>query len=106
MYKIAVIGDRDSVMGFMAIGFSVFEAEDAPAAARILHTLAKDGAYAIIFIVENYASRIAEDIARYKDEPLPAVISIPGVNGSDGSGMAAIKSAVERAVGADILFKE
>ncbi len=106
MYKIAIIGERDSVMGFMAIGFSVHEAPDAPTAARILHTLAKDETHAIIFIVENYASRIAEDIARYKDKPLPAVISIPGVGGSDGSGMAAIKSAVERAVGADILFKE
>ncbi len=106
MYKIAIIGERDSVMGFMAIGFSVFEAEDAPAAARILHTLAKEEAYAMIFMVENFASRIPEDIARYKDMPLPAVISIPGVNGSDCSGMAAIKSAVERAVGADILFKE
>ena len=49
---------------------------------------------------------MAEDMARYKDLPLPAVISIPGRAGSDGSGMAAIKSAVERAVGADILFKD
>ncbi len=106
MYRIAIIGERDSVMGFMAIGFSVFEAEDASAAARILHTLAKEDTYAIIFIVENYASRIPEDVARYKDAPLPAVISIPGRAGSDGSGMAAIRSAVERAVGADILFKE
>ena len=73
---------------------------------RLLHTLAKDETYAIIFIVENYAKVMAEDIARYKDSPLPAVISIPGRAGSDGSGMAAIKSAVERAVGADILFKE
>ncbi len=106
MYKIAIIGERDSVMGFMAIGFSVHEAADPATAARILHTLARDDEYAIIFVVENLAARISEDIARYKDKPLPAVISIPGVGGSDGSGMAAIKSAVERAVGADILFKE
>ncbi|MBR6782872.1 MAG: V-type ATP synthase subunit F [Clostridia bacterium] len=106
MYKIGIIGERDSAMGFMAIGFAVHEASDAESAARILHTLAKDESYAIIFIVENYAKAIPEDIARYKDMPLPAVISIPGRAGSDGSGMAAIKSAVERAVGADILFKE
>ena len=106
MYKIGIIGERDSVMGFMAIGFAVHEAPDAETAARILHTLAKDESYAIIFIVENYAKAIPEDIARYKDMPLPAVISIPGRAGSDGSGMAAIKSAGERAVGADILFKE
>ena len=106
MYKIGIIGERDSVLGFMAIGFAVYEAPDAESARDILHTLAKEGSYAIIFIVENYAEAIAEDIARYKDSPLPAVISIPGRAGSDGSGMAAIKSAVERAVGADILFKE
>ena len=106
MYKIGVIGERDSVLGFMAIGFSVHEAPDTETARDILHTLAKDGSYAIIFIVENYAEAIAEDIARYKDVPVPAVITIPGRGGSTGYGMAAIKSAVERAVGADIIFKE
>ena len=106
MYKIGMIGERDSVMGFMAIGFAVHEAASPEEAARLLHTLAKDESYAIIFIVENFARAIPEDIARYKDVPLPAVISIPGREGTDGSGMAAIKSAVERAVGADILFKE
>ena len=106
MYKIGIIGERDSVMGFMAIGFAVYEAPDPETAAKILHRIAKDDEYAIIFIVENYAKHLADDIARYKDVPLPAVISIPGRAGSDGSGMAAIKSAVERAVGADILIKE
>lgn len=106
MYKIGIIGERDSVMGFMAIGFSVHEAPNAEVAAKVLHRIAKDGSYAIIFVVENFAKDMAEDIAHYKDMPLPAVISIPGRAGSDGSGMAAIKSAVERAVGADILFKE
>ncbi len=106
MYKIGIIGDRESVQGFMAIGFSVHEAPDAESASHLLHALAKDESYAIIFMVEDYAKLLGEDIARYKDLPLPAVISIPGSRGSDGSGMAAIKSAVERAVGADILFKE
>ena len=47
-----------------------------------------------------------EELARYKDLPLPAVVSIPGQGGSTGYGMNNIRSAVERAVGADILFKE
>ena len=106
MYKIGIIGERDSVLGFMAIGFAVHEAPDAETAGDILHTLAKSGEYAIIYIVENYATALAEDIARYKDAPLPAVITIPGRSGSTGAGMAAIKTAVERAAGADILFKE
>ena len=43
------------------------------------------------------------EIARYQDALTPAIILIPGKEGSLGIGMANIKTAVERAVGADIL---
>lgn len=103
MYKIAIIGERDSVLGFMALGFSVREAADVEEAKKQLHLLAKDPSVAVIFMVENYAQELEEDIAKYKDQPMPAVIPIPGRAGPTGYGMASIKTAVERAVGADIL---
>lgn len=106
MYKIGVIGERDSVLGYMALGFAVHEAPDAAAAGRILHALAKDDSYAILFIVENYAMELEEEIAKYKDKPLPAILSVPGRAGNTGYGMANIRNAVVRAVGADILFKD
>ncbi len=106
MYKIGIIGDRDTVLGFMALGFAVEDVNGAEEAAKKLHAMVKSGAYAVIFITENYAAQIEEDMNRYKDMPLPAVISIPGQGGSTGYGMNNIRSAVERAVGADILFKE
>lgn len=105
MYKIGIIGERDSVLGFMALGFSVHEAADVSEAQPLLHSLVKSGEYAVIFIVESYAVKLEEDIAKYKDLPLPAITVIPGVTGGSGYGMANIKTAVERAVGADILFK-
>lgn len=106
MYKIAIIGDRDSVLGYMALGFSTYEAKDSEEAGKILHRLAKDERFAVIFIIESFAEQLVEETAKYKDMPLPAVISIPGRTGTDGFGMNNIRSAVERAVGADILFKE
>jgi V/A-type H+-transporting ATPase subunit F len=106
MYKIGMIGERDSVIGFMALGFAVHEAEDVDGARALLHTLAKNSEYAIIYIVENYAIALAEDIAKYKDAPTPAIICVPGKSGTTGYGLAQVKKAVERAVGADILFKE
>lgn len=105
MYKIGIIGDRDSVLGFMALGFAVHEVSKSDEAAEKLHSLVKDGEYAVIYVTEELAIDIEEDIAKYKDAPLPAITVIPGANGSTGYGMANIKSAVERAVGADILFK-
>ncbi|MBE6553496.1 MAG: V-type ATP synthase subunit F [Ruminococcaceae bacterium] len=106
MYKIGILGARDAVLGFMALGFSVHEVNEAEEAAKKLHALVRSGEYAVIFLTEDYAMRLADVCEQYKDLPLPAIISIPGQNGSTGYGMNSIRSAVERAVGADILFKE
>ena len=97
MYKIAVIGDRDSVLGFRALGLDVFPTEDTDAGRRTLHRLAQED-YAVIYITEQ----LTAEIARYKDASLPAVILIPGKTGSLGIAGAALHDAVERAVGADI----
>ena len=70
MYKIGIIGDRDSVLGFMALGFSVHEAQKSSDAAKKLHELARSGEYAVLFITENFALELGEDIAKYKDAPL------------------------------------
>ena len=104
MYKIGIIGDRDSVLGFMALGYAVFEVQNAEDAANKLHELVKSEKYAVLFVVEDIAIAIEEDIAKYKDKPLPAITVIPGSRGSTGYGMANIKNAALRAVGTDMLF--
>lgn len=102
MYKIAALGDRDSVLGFKALGLDVFPAGSTEEAREILSRLAKEN-YAVIYMTEQLAAHLEAEIARYKDELTPAVILIPGKEGSLGIGMANVKRAVERAVGADIL---
>ena len=101
MYKIAVLGDRDSIMGFKALGLDTHFVETTEEARHTLHRLAKEE-YAIIYITEQLAADIAADIGRYKTSVTPAVILIPGKNGSLGMAAQALQSAVERAVGADI----
>ena len=101
MYKIAVLGDRDSVMGFKALGLDTYFVETTDEARHTLHRLAKEE-YAIIYITEQLAADIGADVDRYKSEVTPAVILIPGKTGSLGLGARALQSAVERAVGADI----
>lgn len=102
MYKIAVLGDRDSVLGFRALGLTVFPVEEDQQAQRTLHRLARED-YAVIYVTEQLAAAISADIDRYKDSITPAIILIPGKGGSLGLGSGALKKAVERAVGADIL---
>ena len=61
MYKIGIIGERNSVLGFMALGFSVHEAATVDQAAQKLHTLVKSGEYAVIFLTEDYAAQLEEE---------------------------------------------
>lgn len=102
MYDIAVLGDRQSVMGFKALGLTVVPAETTEEGRSALLQLAKEGC-SIIYITEQLALELQAEIARYDDCPSPAVILIPGKGGSLGVGMANVKRSVERAVGADIL---
>ena len=102
MYKIAVVGDKDSVLGFKALGLEVHPVEHVDQARKTVHALAKENC-AIIYLTEQLAAQMQPEIARYKDALTPAIILIPGKEGSLGIGMANVKTAVERAVGADIL---
>lgn len=102
MYKIAVLGDRESVLGFRTLGLQAIPAETVEEARRALHAMAKED-YAIIYLTEQYAAKMESDIARYRDALTPAIILIPGKTGSLGIGMGEVKKSVERAVGADIL---
>ena len=105
MLKIAVIGGRDTVMGFKALGLDTFPAENTAEAGKILRQLTHDSdvEYAIIYIEETFAQQLGNEIARFKDSPSPAIILIPGREGSIGLGLQALHDAVERAVGTNIL---
>ena len=103
-FKIAVIGDRESVMGFRALGLDVFPA-DADNVKEIFKKVVKaeEPAYAILYLTEELSVPIQAEIAALKDELTPAVILIPSRNGTLGLGMKALDTAVERAIGSNIL---
>lgn len=103
MYKIAVMGDRDSIYGFAAIGLDTWPVEEPAQAAKTLHRLAESD-YSVIYITENYASLLTHEIEKYRSAPLPAIIPLPGVTGNTGIGIAGVKKCVEQAVGSDIIF--
>ena len=103
MYKIAVVGAYDSIYGFAALGLAVFPVRNREEAGDTLRRLA-EGKYGIIYITEAAAAQAMDEIERYRDKTVPAVIQIPGVSGNTGAGVEGVKKTVEQAVGSDILF--
>ena len=87
-------------MGFKALGLEACPVANTEEARETLRRLTKDSEdYAIIYVEEN----LAHEIDKFKDVPKPAIILIPGREGPLGLGQTALKAAVERAVGSDIL---
>ena len=100
--KCAVIGDRDSILIFKAVGLEVYPESDGEHANFTMHKLGRAG-YAVIYVTESMYPLCAEAIAEFAGEPYPAIIPIPDALGTQGIGLKALKENVEKAVGVDIL---
>lgn len=105
MYKIAVMGDYDSIYGFGAVGLDTFPVSDEREAEKRLHDIVSAN-YAVIYITENWAAKLSDTIEKYRGQMLPAIIPIPGISGNTGAGVESVKKFVETAVGSDILFSD
>ena len=103
MYKVAVMGDYDSIYGFAALGLTTFPVETAEEGAAQLKKAAADD-FAVVYMTEALAASLQEEIEVYRDQLRPAVILITGVSGNTGAGIAQVKKSVEQAVGSDIIF--
>ena len=102
MYKIAVIGDRESVYGFSSLGLDIYPAYSGDEAKSLIDKLAEES-YAVIYITEALAKDASEAIEKYSRVITPAIILIPGVSGNTGEGMSSVMKSIERAVGSSIL---
>ena len=104
MYKIAVMGSRDTVIGFKALGLDCYSVDNGEQAKKTMREISNpESNYAIIYLEENLAEGLSTEINRLKDKAIPAVILIPGRDGPLGLGQAAMQAAVERAIGTNIL---
>ena len=104
MYKIAVVGDYDSIYGFAAVGLDICPVKSREETRDRLRRLA-EGGYGIIYITEKAAAELGGALDEYMEMRLPAVIQIPGVSGNTGAGVQGVKKTVEQADGSDSLMR-
>ncbi len=103
MLNVAVVGDRDSIWGFKALGMEIHAVNNNEEALAALHTLC-NSEYGAIFVTENYARQLGEEINALEEfiTLYPSIVIIPSHHGSEGLGMQKVKSVVEKALGFDI----
>lgn len=105
MYKVAVIGDKDSIYGYSALGLDIYPVTDSDNKIDIFKKIC-NGSYGIIYITEALADELEKEIDKYREQVIPAIISIPGIYGNTGKGISSVKKCVEQAVGSDIIFNK
>ena len=105
MIKIAVLGDTESIKGFAAIGLDIYPCDRAEEADAQFTRLINAG-YGIIYVTERLIPILHRQIEKTDRQLSPSVVPIPGVAGNNGAGVAALKAAVEKAVGSDIIFNK
>jgi len=101
---IAILGARDSILGFRALGLDVFPVTSSAEAAAAFDQCVQRG-FAAIFITEGFVPALRERMKELAGQTLPATVIIPEGQESSGLGFAKLKTVVEQAIGADILFR-
>jgi V/A-type H+/Na+-transporting ATPase subunit F len=104
-YQIAILGNRDAILGFKGLGVAALGLSPDTATA-VLKESVECGRFAIIFITEDWAEILEKNIQEYKELALPAIVIVPSTGGSTGIAFKNLKKIVEQAVGSDILFKD
>ncbi len=105
MLRIAVVGDTESIKGFVAVGLDIYPC-DKPEEAETVFAKAVGAGYEVLYVTERLIPQLQKQIAKINKQLTPSVVPIPGVAGNNGAGMAALKEAVEKAVGSDIIFNK
>jgi len=105
MYKIGILGDRDTVMVFGAIGVDTYSAANEKEARATLKRLAESD-YGVLFVTEEMAAPMMDLIKEYDEAITPSIILIPTSKGSLGLGLERINQSVEKAIGMNILAGE
>lgn len=103
MRKIAVVGERDSIYGFAALGLEVFPVKGSKEARAVVMRLINED-LAVIFLTESIVAEVYDELLEFTAEMQVSIIPIPGVAGEARLGMKALKKSVIKAVGTDILF--
>jgi V/A-type H+-transporting ATPase subunit F len=99
--RLAVVGERTSVVAFEGLGIAAFPVESVEDARKTVSRLIRKKEHAVVFIKD-----IADVIAESSREYAPSVVLVPSSSGSQQIGLRKLSRVLKRALGTDILKVE
>lgn len=101
--KVAALGDAGSIVAFRGMNMRCLDIQTADEARQRFRQILEDDDYALVLLSARYAEALRDEIAVAARRTLPAVLLIPDGTEAAGSGSEALREAVRRAVGFDVL---
>jgi len=105
MSNIALIGEREIAIGFNLVGLKIFPVAQSEKAIKALKECAQ-GNYAIVFITNEIAQTMIEEIEEYQKKSSMAICILPNRTKETALSINILRKNVEKAVGTDILFRK
>jgi len=110
-YHLAIIGPTDMVSGFQALGVEAHNATNSTEALEQLRNIKKitnDPAdartYAVVCVIDDVIRDVDQaEYAKVVEGALPAVVVLPGPNGSSGVAVERLRLLAQKAVGSSII---
>ena len=100
MFKIAVVGEKWSILGFAGLGLSIYPVEKGEDVLSIIDSIDKD--YAVIFVTETFFAAVKNRFESAYQESSPLICLIPNHQERQGAGRGIIRELVRKAVGFEI----
>lgn len=105
MSNIALIGEKEIIIGFNLIGLQLFPVTNAEEAIKALNDCEKND-FAIVFITNSIAQTIINEIEEYQKLSSISVCILPNRIKDTNLNLNILRKNVEKAVGTDILFRK
>lgn len=105
MFNIAIIGEKDIIIGYSLIGFKTFPVIGENEARIALDKCIQNN-IAIVFITDDIAQLIIDDIEKYQKISPTSICILPNRIKDSGLTFKMLRKNVEKAVGTDILFRK
>lgn len=105
MSNIALIGEKEVIIGFNLVGMKLFPVVNSDEAIKALKDCNKNN-FAIVFITDSIAQVIIDKIEEYQKISSISICILPNRIKDTSLNINILRKNVEKAVGTDILFRK
>ncbi len=103
MSRAVAIGEKHEVLGFKGAGFEIIPVSNAQVLSRELGELSREHDVALVLVTEELAIEAESAINEFRERSSALLTVIPNHAGSRHTSFEAMRKAVERSMGVDIL---